>query len=387
MHVFVNVDLNGTIIAGDEMGGKSPNKSILTDLLECYLTESPEAFIGSLNSELQGVVNTLLGVNIDLQPIFAEHVAEFNHANFYDNFKHLLALCIQKTKSNTKLNDLLKLFLETEKSSNNLVQSMVMDNVLGNQEVAKKIREAIGNFYQHLDKHHILKSFYTYIQSIKDDKYAHVILNTFGNEAPKVVAQTRGIISCANHIVVEKTNSIAEKATTAQLVFNTAASNPMIVQQSNFEQYDEHGRTNRNGKLFPIDSSKRGVYLFVDDNLTFNGLDEKGCVNMFDVSTSTDIDFASCPALPEENKSPDVKAVVCGKAIVVFVRARLSNTCQDTFFVDLVNKYKNLANNYYQTLPLDTDEPNRNQLFTDYDKTKHGITSAGTGLQIQGALC
>lgn len=366
MHVFINFDLNGTIIAGDEMGGKSPNKSILTDILESYATSSPEAFVVALNAQqVQLLLEAKLGVGIDVSQIILDNLAKFNHANFYDNFKVLLEHAIKQAGVSIKLNDLLKYFLETEKTPDKTVTSMVMQKVLAHEAVASDIQKTVGDFHKHIDEANILKSFYTFIKSIKNDTYTHITLNTFGNEGHKVAEKVKPILACTAAIIVEELANEQDKSKQAEFIFKAATTSRLIMQQSNFQQYDSNGRVNRHGKIFPVHTGKRGLYVFYDDNLSFNGLDQKGCVNIFDVSTLQNLDFTTGTKFTAENESPDINAVVHGKAVIVLVRARLSKTCVDSYFVDIVDKYKKLAETYYQQNNLNLEhELDANQLFS-----------------------
>lgn len=387
MHVFVNIDLNGTIIAGDEMGGKSPNKSILTDLLECFSIESPTMFIQSLDThELNALLNEQLNAQIDLNTLLQQHISQFNHSGFYENFKTVLSLCIRQTGSKVKQNDLIRFFLQTEMMPDKSVPSMMMDRVLVNKDRALDIKNKIGLFYPLMDDATVVKSFYHFTRAISKDKATHMTLNTFGSDAPTVISKLRDIVPCSREITAVKTPTLAEKKEAATTIFNSAASSQLISLQSNYEQFDEQGQINRYGKLFPINSNKKGLYVFFDDNLSFEGLEQKGCVDIFDLATSQEIDFSKSTDFTAEHEAPEIKAVLCGKAVVVLVKARLSYVCQNSYFIDLVDKYKSRAEIHYQTQAAKTDSStNRHQLFPPEPSVRDTLFAMDTELETMPA--
>ncbi|KTD57675.1 hypothetical protein [Legionella shakespearei] len=379
MHVFINMDLNGTILIGDALGHRTTNEYILIDLLKCFSTESSTAFIQSLkSSELNKLLNQQLKADIDLQSLLQQHANQFNCFSFYENFELLLSLCIRQCGSKVKQNDLIRFFLQTEMMPDKSVPSMMMDHVLADKDRALDIRNKIGLFYPLMDDACVVKSFYRFATSISKDKAIHMTLNTFGSDAPTVISKLRDIIPCSREITAVKTPTLAEKKEAATTIFNSAVSSQLISLLSNYEQFDEQAKINRYGKLFPINSDKKGLYVFFDDNLSFDGLDRKGCVTIFDIASSQEIDFSKSTDFTAEHESAEVKAVLCGKAVIVLVKARLSYVCQDTYFIDLVNKYKRLAEIHYQAQAAKT---NPHQLFTTGSSVRDTLLAMDTELQ------
>lgn len=361
MHLFIHFDLNGTIIAGDEKGGKSPNKSILSDLLENYEIESSDKFLESLQlTQLSQILNQQLGTNLDFTHLIETHKSAYKCTNFYDNFKILLKLCISEANAPVKENDLVKHFLQTDKNPDNSLKGMLVEQILADKTKMEQFKSQLSAFRQHIDDENIVLAFYEFIKTIKHDTYTHVILNTFGSEAPKVVDKIKKEINCEQSFNLAESSS-TDKSKIAQEIFNAASQSRLITQVSNFQHYDTNGRVNKSGKLFPINSSKRGLYIFFDDNLSFGTTEEKGCVNIYDIEAQLDVDFTNQIDCTAQDEIPEIKAVCCGKAIVVLVRARLIQTCEKDYFSHVIQRYKSLAMSYYNQ--EQTERSNSNSFY------------------------